>query len=77
MSSTIIIGFIGFIVSILWLVIGWRAMKAHESLAESTASLTNQVRKIADSHEPRISDIARGHKSVDFSKLPKIRDDQK
>lgn len=76
MLSPIIIGFFGLVMSILWLVIGWRAMKAHESLADSVASLTNQVRKIAESGESKIPDLGHAQKSVDLSKLPKIRDDQ-
>lgn len=49
MSFAIIAGIFGLITTILWLVIGWRAMRAHESLAESTALLRSEVAKLGTS----------------------------
>ena len=46
MSFAILAGIFGLITTILWLVIGWRAMRAHESLAESTALLRREVAKL-------------------------------
>ena len=46
MSFAIIAGIFGLITTILWLVIGWRAMRAHEALAESTALLRREVAKL-------------------------------
>jgi hypothetical protein len=34
-------------VTLSWLVIGWRAMKAHETLAENAVHLREELRKIA------------------------------
>jgi hypothetical protein len=39
-----IIGFWGFIVTLFWMMIGWRALRAHESLAEANQQLANEVR---------------------------------
>jgi hypothetical protein len=34
-----IIGFWGFIVTLFWMMVGWRALRAHESLAEANQQL--------------------------------------
>lgn len=60
------------VVTILWLVIGWRAMRAHENIADNISVLSRQVGKIADS---RGAETFRGH-SVDASKLPRIREEE-
>ena len=46
MSYTIIIGFFGLVTTVLWLVIGWRAMKAHEALSESVGLLQRDVGRL-------------------------------
>lgn len=46
MSFAVIAGVFGLITTILWLIIGWRAMRAHEALAESTALLRSEVAKL-------------------------------
>lgn len=74
---TFLSALVALVVTILWLVIGWRAMRAHENIADSAAILANQARKIADSNESQAVDLMVSRKSVDLSKLPKIRDDQK
>lgn len=43
-----IIIFFAFITTVLWLIIGWRAMRAHESIATSVA-------KYVDSREDNLS----------------------
>lgn len=37
-----------FLVTVLWLVIGFRAMKAHESLAESMDEIRNALREVLE-----------------------------
>jgi len=64
MALTYIAGLFGLITTILWLVIGWRAMKAHEEIAESIRWLRSDVSKLADSL---------GQKDKP-SNLPKLRD---
>ncbi len=46
MSFAIIAGIFGLITTIFWLVIGWRAMKAHESLSESMSMLHLEVSRL-------------------------------
>lgn len=41
----------GLIQMILWLVIGWRAMRAHEDIAASLDSLTRHIR-LRDEQKP-------------------------
>ncbi len=41
----------GLIQMILWLVIGWRAMRAHEDIAASLDSLARQIR-LRDEQNP-------------------------
>jgi len=65
MSFTIIAGIIGLITTILWLIIGWRAMKAHESLAESTALLHLEVSRLR-------TNLSQGEKH--HSRLPKLNE---
>ena len=43
-----LIGAFGLVTTIIWLVIGWRAMKAHESLAESSERIRSELKKIAE-----------------------------
>jgi hypothetical protein len=40
----VIAGAWGMIITILWLVIGWRAMKAHEKLADSQDEIRRAIR---------------------------------
>jgi uncharacterized membrane protein len=36
-------GFVGVLASILWLYIGWRAMRAHERLAAAAEKMTRET----------------------------------
>ena len=65
MSLAFLAGLFAFITTILWLVIGWRAMKAHEALSESMRFLRSDVSKIADHL---------AEKNGKPGSLPKIRD---
>ena len=54
MEMIIIIGTVwAFITSVLWLIIGWRAMKAHERLAESAEGFRQAVRAYVKDHLER------------------------
>ncbi|MDF3056609.1 MAG: hypothetical protein K0R17_824 [Rariglobus sp.] len=64
------------VVTILWLVIGWRAMRAHERVADNLTTLSHHVRKIADSKEAAPARASSLGQTIDPSKLPRIRDDQ-
>ena len=46
MSYAIIAGVLGLVTTALWLVIGWRAMKAHEALSESVGLLQREVGRL-------------------------------
>lgn len=48
MSLAVLAGIFGLITTIFWLVIGWRAMKAHEDIAESVSLLRREVSKFRD-----------------------------
>lgn len=64
------------VVTILWLVIGWRAMRAHENIADNISVLSRQVGKIADSRGAESSEPASRRNAVDPSKLPRIREEE-
>jgi len=63
-------------VTVLWLVIGWRAMRAHEWLAESQASLAADVKKFVHAQVPPVSSVLQAAKvsELDPKVLPKFRD---
>ena len=42
-----------FVITILWIVIGWRAMKAHERLSESIDEIRHAVRAHVKSNLPK------------------------
>lgn len=46
------LGIFGFLQLILWLVIAWRAMRAHEELATALQSIERQIRL---RHEERVA----------------------
>lgn len=52
MSLAYLAGLFGLITTIVWLVIGWRAMKAHEALAESVALIRRDVARLGDNLTP-------------------------
>ena len=39
-----IFGFVGIAVSVFWMVVGWRAMKAHEKLADAAEEMSRRTR---------------------------------
>ncbi|NWK57799.1 hypothetical protein HW115_19425 [Verrucomicrobiaceae bacterium N1E253] len=42
----IFIAIVGLITTVLWLLIGWRAMTAHERVADAASLLAEQLRKM-------------------------------
>lgn len=40
-------GIFVFVTGIIWLIVGWRAMRAHEEIAERLVSLQRDAREIA------------------------------
>lgn len=40
-------GLLGLIITVLWLVIGWRAMRAHERLADGQDAIATELRRIS------------------------------
>ena len=67
-------GIVGLAITILWLVIAWRAMRAHENLAQSHDALEQHLRKIASSLPAAPSTPPPGKKisETDLSSLPKF-----
>lgn len=66
---------VGFMITILWLVIGWRAMRAHESLALSQSSIETDLRRIAQSlskEQALDSSPPKKIAEIDLSALPKF-----
>ena len=55
---TILAGLFTLIVTILWLVIGWRAMKAHEDLATNAALIRKQLLELSKARASNIASSA-------------------
>jgi hypothetical protein len=49
-----LVGGFAFLTSVLWLVIGWRAMRAHETLAESSLMIREELRRISRGSEQKV-----------------------
>lgn len=69
---TVLSAIFGLAVAILWLVIGWRAMRAHEDLAQTHFELKREMRHLADTlaghaEKTKASD-------PDPTKLPRLKD---
>jgi hypothetical protein len=75
---TFITFILGLAITILWIVIAWRAMRAHENLAQSHQDLHQELRKIALSlstqEDKPQSWRSREIESVDPSKLPRFKE---
>lgn len=64
MEALLILGF-GLLVTVLWLVIGWRAMKAHETLADQ-AKRANDRLALLDLSDPREALQSKGRRYKEF-----------
>lgn len=65
--------------TILWVVIAWRAMRAHEALADHHQDLRQEVRRLANALDSFCEKNpgekqGTGLASVDPSKLPRFKD---
>jgi len=45
--------FFGFLTTVYWMFVGWRAMRAHEELARATAKLATERKSQAGAGEER------------------------
>ena len=73
-----IIGIIfSLIVTILWLVIGWRAMRAHENLSQSHFDLQRDIRRLSEAlaaQEEKSKGQSTNLAAIDPSRLPRFKD---
>ncbi len=67
-------GFLGLVVTVLWLMIGWRAMRAHERLAESAHLAVHALRKTGGSRSSRDDNKIRELYSVFIEEVQEAKD---
>ena len=76
------LAFIGIIfslaITVIWIIIGWRAMRAHEELSQSHAELRRDIRRLAETLSDRDAKENKGQESslakVDPARMPRFKD---